>query len=53
MGTRWHPNHPLWLQWQREKAARTSFDTLDGSAAGWRNDVFDAYNPKGPKGMLL
>ena len=41
MGTRWHAQHPLWLEWEAKKAA--ILDTRDGTAAGARNDVFDAY----------
>ena len=53
MGTRWHPEHPLWLEWQRSKAAGKVFDTLDGSKDAWRNDAFSAYDASGPKAKLL
>ena len=47
MGTRWHEQHPMWLEWKRQKAERLAFDTLDGSASAWKNDAFSAY--EGPK----
>lgn len=53
MGTRWHPNHPLWLEWQAAKNKGKAFDTLDGTSKGWRNDSFDAYNASGPKAQML
>jgi lathosterol oxidase len=42
MGTRWHPQHPLWLEWENRRAAAGLADTRDGTAAGIKNDVFGA-----------
>ena len=53
MGTRWSEDHPLWLEWKKQKAERLAFDTLDGSSKSWKNDAFDAYDQKGPKAKLL
>jgi len=53
MGTRWHPNHPMWLQWKKDSAAGKVFDTRDGSKVGTKNDVFDSYAADGPKAKLL
>ena len=53
MGTRWHPQHPLWLEWHAQKAEGRVFDTLDGSKDAWRNDAFNAYDASGPKAKLL
>jgi hypothetical protein len=40
MGTRWHPEHPLWLQWKSESARGVVHDTRDGSLGGIKNDKF-------------
>ena len=37
MGTRWHPNHPLWLEWKEAERKGLAADTLDGSLKGVRN----------------
>jgi hypothetical protein len=50
MGTRWHPEHPLWVKWQKEKKAGKAFDTRDGTKNGVKNDAFDAYSKDGVKG---
>ena len=42
MGTRWHPQHPLWLEWEMRRKAAGLADTRDGTAAGIRNDIFGA-----------
>lgn len=42
MGTRWHPQHPLWLEWEAQRKAGLLADTRDGTAKGIQNDVFDA-----------
>ena len=41
MGTRWHPEHKLWKEWEARRAAGLA-DTRDGTAAGINNDVFGA-----------
>ena len=41
-GTRWHPEHPLWLEWEARKAAAGVADTRDGSSTGIKNDIFHA-----------
>ncbi len=51
MGTRWHPEHPLWVQWQAEKKAGKAFDTRDGTSDGVKNDIFKAYEEGGVKGV--
>jgi hypothetical protein len=37
MGTRWHPEHPLWLQWKDAEKKGLAKDTRDGSASGVPN----------------
>lgn len=41
-GTRWYPEHPLWLEWEAKKG-KILADTRDGKAGGIKNDAFDAY----------
>jgi hypothetical protein len=40
MGTRWHAQHPLWLQWQAEERSGKAADTRDGSVKGVPNSEF-------------
>jgi lathosterol oxidase len=42
MGTRWHPEHPLWLEWEAQRQAGVLADTRDGTREGVSNDVFGA-----------
>ncbi len=37
MGTRWHPEHPLWLQWKEAERKGLAADTRDGTLKGVRN----------------
>ena len=37
MGTRWHPEHPLWLQWKEAERKGMAADTRDGTLTGVRN----------------
>ena len=53
MGTRWHANHPLWLQWKAESKAGKVHDTRDGSGVGLKNDIFEAYAADGLKAKEL
>ncbi len=41
MGTRWYPEHPLWLEWQARKAGIA--DTRDGKEGGTPNDAFGVF----------
>lgn len=43
MGTRWHPRHPLQVEWDAAKARGAARDTRDGTASGADNDAFGAY----------
>ncbi len=53
MGTRWHAQHPMWLQWKKDLKDGKAFDTRDGSKIGTKNDVFEAYALDGPKAKDL
>jgi lathosterol oxidase len=37
MGTRWHPNHPLWLEWLKLESQGLVADTLDGKPGSTPN----------------
>ena len=37
MGTRWHENHPLWVEWKDSERKGTVKDTRDGSLKGVPN----------------
>jgi hypothetical protein len=40
MGTRWHENHPLWLEWKAAERKGTAKDTRDGSLGGVPNTAW-------------
>uniref|UniRef100_A0A6B2LGA4 Fatty acid hydroxylase domain-containing protein n=1 Tax=Arcella intermedia TaxID=1963864 RepID=A0A6B2LGA4_9EUKA len=42
-GTRWHEDHPQWVQW-KERRGKVVFDTRDGTKEGQPNDAYGAYN---------
>jgi len=43
-GTRWYPEHPEWVKWQRLEKEKKVADTRDGTVDGVPNSEFISDN---------